>query len=305
MMEYIRKIGEREFKEFTISKRRLKQVESIEMVRQAREERNQSIGYSSRPFILCGLPIRRREGLEYTRRNGQFFLNVVGHPRYGLPYGQDRLVPIWVATQAMLNQSRTIHFKSAADILRAFDLPLDGKSYRRIVAGFQRIFTSTIFFGTDEQLAAATVIDSARFHFFDQLQLWFSKDIHQSTLSSEFQNTVVLSEQFWKEIKNHPIPVDLKVVRALASSAGCLDFLLWLTWRSWLTRRENRIPLFGAMGLNQQLGTNRYSRPRDFRRQLERWLRVIENLWPECPAKLSSDGQYLLVRPGRAIHSSM
>ena len=94
MMEHIRKISEREFKGFTISKRRLKQVESIAMVRHAREERNQSIGYSSRPFILCGLPIRRREGLEYTRRNGQFFLSVVGHPRYGLPYGGYRAVQL-------------------------------------------------------------------------------------------------------------------------------------------------------------------------------------------------------------------
>ena len=302
-MEHISQITEREFKEFTVTKRRLKQVEAIEMVRQAREEGNQSIGYSSRPFILCGLPIRRREDLEYTRRNGQFFLNIVGHPRYGLPYGQDRLIPIWVATLAVLHQSRTIHFNSAAEILRTFDLPLDGKSYRRIVNGFQRIFTSTIFFGTDEQLATATVIDSSRFHFFDQLQLWFSKNIHQSTLPSDFQNTVVLSKQFWEEIKNHPIPIDLNVVRALASSAGCLDFHLWLTWRCWLTRREDRIPLFGDRGLNHQLGTNRYSRPRDFRRQLERWLRVIKNLWPECPTKLSEDGQHLLVKPGRAIHS--
>ena len=46
--EHISKIGEREFREFTITKRRLKQVKAIEMVRQAREEGNQSIGYGMR-----------------------------------------------------------------------------------------------------------------------------------------------------------------------------------------------------------------------------------------------------------------
>ena len=66
--------------------------------------------------------------LEYIRRNGQFFLNVVGRSRYGLPYGQDRLIPIWVAPLAVLHQSRTIHFNSAAEVLRTFDLPLDGKA---------------------------------------------------------------------------------------------------------------------------------------------------------------------------------
>ena len=128
VIEHISKIGEREFKEFTITKRRLKEVKAIGMVRQAREEGNQSVGYSSRPFILYGLPIRRRDDLEYIRRNGQFFLNVVGHSRYGLPYGQDRLIPIWVATLAVLHQSRTIHFNSAAEVLWTFDLPLDGKA---------------------------------------------------------------------------------------------------------------------------------------------------------------------------------
>lgn len=41
------------------SKRQLKRVESIELVRQARDERRQEIAFNSRPFVLCGLPIRR------------------------------------------------------------------------------------------------------------------------------------------------------------------------------------------------------------------------------------------------------
>ena len=105
-LEHIGAIAEREFKEFRISKRQLKKVEAIEMVRRARDEGTQSLGYSSRPFILCGLPIRKRKDLEYTRRNGQFFLNIIGHPRFGLPYGQDRLIPIWVATIAVLQKDR-------------------------------------------------------------------------------------------------------------------------------------------------------------------------------------------------------
>ena len=71
------------------------------------------------------------EGVDSCRQRSQIGnpgLNVVGHSRYGLPYGQDRLIPIWVATLAVLHQSRTIHFNSAAEVLRTFDLPLDGKA---------------------------------------------------------------------------------------------------------------------------------------------------------------------------------
>ncbi len=36
----------------------------------------------------------------YTRRNGSFLLEITAYPRFGLPYGQDRLIPIWLATLA-------------------------------------------------------------------------------------------------------------------------------------------------------------------------------------------------------------
>src|SRR5215472_13955544 len=76
--------------ELIISKRRLRKVESIECVRLKREKARQNLGFSSRPFVLCGLPVRRPpEGsLLHERRNGQFILQVIGHPGYGLPWGQ-------------------------------------------------------------------------------------------------------------------------------------------------------------------------------------------------------------------------
>jgi hypothetical protein len=42
----------------------------------------------------------------YSRRNGKFFLEVTGHPQFCLPFGQDRLIPIWVATLAVQQKSR-------------------------------------------------------------------------------------------------------------------------------------------------------------------------------------------------------
>lgn len=42
-----------------ISKRRMRKVESIECVRLNREAARQNLGFSSRPFVLCGLPVKR------------------------------------------------------------------------------------------------------------------------------------------------------------------------------------------------------------------------------------------------------
>ncbi len=45
--------------ELIVSKRRGRQLERIELVRAKREQKNQSLCFSSRPFVLCGLPARK------------------------------------------------------------------------------------------------------------------------------------------------------------------------------------------------------------------------------------------------------
>jgi hypothetical protein len=45
--------------ELAILKRRMRKVESIECVQLNREADRQNLGYSSRPFVLCGLPVKR------------------------------------------------------------------------------------------------------------------------------------------------------------------------------------------------------------------------------------------------------
>ena len=65
-------------------------------MREQREHGKQDLAFNARPFVLCGLPLRRppSDQLTYLRRNGKFFLQLVAHPQYGMPYGQDRLIPI-------------------------------------------------------------------------------------------------------------------------------------------------------------------------------------------------------------------
>src|ERR1700722_6705003 len=73
---------------------------------------------------------------------------VAAHRSYGLPRGQDRLVPIFLATLAIRQQTSRVTFDSAAEMLDAFGLQQGGFQYRRLIGAFQRIFGGTIFFGT-------------------------------------------------------------------------------------------------------------------------------------------------------------
>lgn len=286
-----------------LTKRRLKQLEAIQLIREQRDNGKQQLAYNARPFVLCGIPLRRppKGQLLHSRHSGKFFLQIAAHPHFGLPYGQDRLVPIWVATLALQQKSRAVHFSSAAQMLDFFRLPKDGPHYRRIVQGIQRIFAATIFFGTEEQPSGASLIDWARFHFFDRIQLWFNTN--ERGQPSEFEhreNVITLSEAFYREIDQHRIPVEREVVAALAHAPGLLDFYVWLVWKSWTVNgTPARIPLFAPNGLSEQLGTSEYSGDRFFRRKISRWLRQVKALWPECPASISKDGRSLIVRSSR------
>jgi hypothetical protein len=72
--------------DLTISRQRQKRIESLELIR-SHDPGNERppLAFNARPFVLCGLPIRRPlpGTLRYTRRNGRFKLEIVGHPDYG------------------------------------------------------------------------------------------------------------------------------------------------------------------------------------------------------------------------------
>jgi len=128
-----------------ISKQTRRKIDGIELIRLKRDQGQQNLCFSSRPFVLCGLPVRRLPAnqLLYERRNGQFVLQITGHPHYGVPFGQDRIVPIFLATMALRQKSQTVRLRTAAEMLETFGMakaeksiddwlpPLKGSSARR------------------------------------------------------------------------------------------------------------------------------------------------------------------------------
>src|SRR5258708_6959040 len=176
--------------DLVVSKQKLRQAEASSLVRMKREERNQTLAFSSRPFVLCGLPVRRPPTGEllFERRNGSFLLQITGHPEFGLPFGQDRLVPIYLATLAVQQKSQTVRFRSGAEMLETFGMQKGGKEYRRLVNAFERIFGATIFFGTDTIAGKAKMVQRSRFNFLREAQIWYDRNLDQSALPDQFEN---------------------------------------------------------------------------------------------------------------------
>jgi Plasmid encoded RepA protein len=134
-----------------------------------------------------------------------------------------------------------------------------------------------------------------------EARIWYSRDPGRQTFPSGCENEIVLTPEFFQEISRHPIPADLEAVRTLSSYPAVPDLCLWLTYRCHTARSDERIPLFGDAGLLSQLGRVEYVRPRKFREKLEHWLRLIRQMWPECPAEISADGHALRISRASAI----
>jgi Plasmid encoded RepA protein len=272
----------------------------VSEVRHRRAIADQDVAFGARPFILCGLPIRRLPSgtLTYRRQNGRFCLEIAGHPQWGVPFGQDRLLILFLATQAVRYQTREVRFRSGAELLVEWGMPTNGAHYNRLVDAFRRVFGSTVFFGTTEDRSKAEVWHCSRTHFFDSMKLWLSDSGEKAAARD---NTVTLSLAFWQELQEHPIPIDADVVRVLARNSGCLDLYTWLTWRCHQAKRPERVPLFGNYGLANQLGVQIYARERKFRERINAWLKLVRLYWPECPAAISRNGAFLEVDKASAV----
>ncbi|HEX4169230.1 MAG TPA: hypothetical protein VHZ55_27525 [Bryobacteraceae bacterium] len=59
------------------------------------------------------------------------------------------------------------------------------------MAAFERIFGATIFFGIDNFSGTTKVMQRSRFSFFNEGQIWYSRDPRHYPASDQFDNVIV------------------------------------------------------------------------------------------------------------------
>jgi hypothetical protein len=150
----------------------------------------------------------------------------------------------------------------------------------------------------------AKVVHRSRFSFFREAQIWYSRRADDDRAPDEAANVIVLSDEFYQEAISHPIPTDLEAVKILVPAPAALDLYVWLSYRCFTAKREESVPIFGPFGLIQQIGSTEYSCARRFKAKLSQWLRTIRLIWPECPARISADGRYIVVSHALSVHAT-
>jgi hypothetical protein len=285
------------------------QANRLVSLQQARMKKEFTLGYCAREFVLCGLPYKPIKETKFVRQNGNFRLTILGDPTLGVPYGQDRLLIIWLATAFQASgkpDHNRIYFRSASDILKGLGLPIDGHERQLLKERLERVFHATYIAEYKEQQEDGSFLWVARrFQLIRAVRLWYQrpKNENQHTLEEQWSNFIELDAHFANELRERSLPTNMNTMIALKRSPALLDFYAWQAWRSYRLsqskEKEARVPIFGPSGLWAQLGSvctdERYGK-----RQIRHWQKELLRYWPDCPNELTPNAEWLLVRAGTA-----
>ena len=255
-----------------------------------------ALGYMARALVQATMPHKATTANEFTRTNGAFTLSILAPAKIGLPYGSiPRLLLAWVTTEAVKTKERTLCLgNTLSAFMRELGLtPTGGRwgSISYLKQQSKRLFTSSI------SCSYTTSVQEGEkgFRIADSHELWWTpKSPDQALL---FNSHVILSEMFFNEITTHPVPIDLRALKALKRSPLAIDIYCWLTFRMSYIKKNSVIPWevlklqFGSDYANTEQGR------RDFKRAFLRELRKVTTIQEQ--AKVEVNKRSLILLPGK------
>ena len=248
-------------------------------------EADPDLGFMARMMALCSLP-RTNPGdrKEYKRVNGPYtlYMNAVGGNK--LPFGNlPRLLLAWVCTEAVRTQSRELVLgRSLSKFMRALDIVSSDSGgasgiRTRLRNQMKRLFGCTVQLIYEDEHGEARVSSFIA----DRTEFWWNeRKPYQPML---WESKIELSEKFFNEIINHPVPIDMNTLKALKRCALGLDLYLWLVYRTFALRTPQPLTwrqVYQQFGLHPAKAKDKRT-VLDFRRKVLRELKKIKLAWPE------------------------
>ena len=241
-------------------------------------------GFMARLMMLCSLP-RTDPGdrNQYKRVNGPFTLIMTAVGPTGLPFGNlSRLLLAWVCTEAVRTQSRELVLGSSlSGFMRRLGMaPIGGGSRggrTRLRNQMKRLFNAHIQLAYEDEQVSASVNSPVA----SRTGFWWNE--RRPDEQGLWDSQIELGEKFFHEILQHPVPLDLNILKALKRSSLGLDLYLWLTYRTFTLRHPLRLSwarLYRQFGADPARANDNRT-VQDFRKGCLRELIKIKTAWPD------------------------
>ena len=247
-------------------------------------EADPNLGFMGRTMALCSLP-RSNPGnqLQYKRTNGPFTLGMIAGLGNKLPYGNlPRLILAWVSTEAVRTQSRELVLgRSLSEFMRTLGIYHNsggrGGVQTRLRNQMKRLFNAHVQLVYKDKHGEANVSSSVA----DRSEFWWNERKPDEPVL--WESKIRLGEDFFNEIINHPVPIDMNTLTALKRSPLGLDLYLWLVYRTFPLRAPLRLSwptLYRQFGVDPARASDRVTVD-NFRKDCLRELKKVKTAWPE------------------------
>jgi len=264
-----------------------------------------ALGFMARALVIATMPYKDPKLDVFSRTNGDFKLRIVAGYEGGIPYGiYPRLLMSWVATEAVRRQSPVIEL---GDSLNAFlrdvlEVQRGGGvrgTSTRVREQMKRLFGSLVtaqYQGTQEQrgflLKNVMIADELEMRDDEGVAIWQPQPKEEA---GAWKSKVRLTNNFFQECVNNPVPIDLRVYKALRQSPLAMDLYTWLTYRMSYTQKRSRPIRWEA--LQMQFGSG-YAPDeqgrRDFKKAFLKALTQVSYYYPEAKVLAGDTGLTLL-----------
>lgn len=282
--------------------RRLVAVEDrhlVDMAAALLSEENPALGITYSGFCLTGLPHKKLGDEQRWERQGHKVTLVVepgvlpdrnGVTRvHGVPYGsRARLILLYLQTQAVRTSNPEIELGgSMRDWMGRMGVSLGGKQYRDVKEQANRISACNLTFiwhnARGAKFAKDNIVKGG-------IQLYELDDDLQPKL---WVDTVRLSDNFFKALKEHPVPIAEPALRQIANNSTAIDIYIWLAYR--LHSLGETTPVTWA-ALHQQFGFG-YKELRQFKARFVDPLKEALAVYPDAKVDVTDSG--LTLHPSR------
>lgn len=282
-----------------------------------------ALGFMARALVIATMPYKDQKNSDgtpkesFTRQNGDFKLRIVAGYDGGIPFGiYPRLLMSWVTTEAVRKQSPIIELGDSLSMFLRDVLDIrstsGGKrgSTTRVSEQMKRLFGSLItaqYSGSLEKkgfmLKNVLIADELEVHEDnDKDALWTPQQGHEA---GTWRSKVKLTNNFFQECINNPVPIDLRAFKALRGSPLAMDIYTWLTYRMSYVQATTRPITWEALMLQFGSGYGSLvSSPQaakqsvlDFKRNFLKSLKLVHTVYPEANVNFNDTGIVLAPSP--------
>lgn len=234
-----------------------------------------ALGYIARALVQATIPYKQISSNEFKRSNGAFKLSILADSDIGLPYGNiPRLLLAWITTEAVRTKSKELILgNTLSEFMKELDLiPTGGRwgSITRLRTQMKRLFSAAISCTYDDGSHWAI----KNIQPISEANLWWEpKQPNQATL---WESTLTLGQDFFEEIINRPVPIDMRALKAIKRSSLAIDIYCWLTYRMSYLKNKTTIPW---PALQAQFGSTHALTPQGIRNFRKAFLKELKKVY--------------------------